>query len=62
MDDFSTDKTVNIAKDIIGKDKRFRIISLKNLNEKKPDGWMGKSYANQKDQPMLRENGCFFVT
>ena len=60
MDDFSTDKTVNIAKDIIGKDKRFRIISLKNLNEKKPDGWMGKSYANQKGSTYAKGEWLLF--
>jgi glycosyltransferase involved in cell wall biosynthesis len=47
VDDFSTDKTVEISKDVIGNDKRFKIICLKYDKEKKPSGWMGKSYANQ---------------
>jgi glycosyltransferase involved in cell wall biosynthesis len=47
IDDFSTDKTVKIVEEVIGNDKRFKILQLKKIKKKKPSGWMGKSYAIQ---------------
>jgi len=47
VDDHSSDKTVEISRRIIGDDKRFKIISLKDVEKEKPKGWIGKSYAIQ---------------
>jgi len=45
VDDFSTDKTPEKAKESIGDDKRFTLLRLNEINEKKPADWTGKSYA-----------------
>jgi len=47
VDDFSTDNTIEVAENAIGKDKRFRILKLKFIMRKKPISWIGKSYALQ---------------
>ncbi|MDH7517685.1 MAG: glycosyltransferase [Candidatus Thermoplasmatota archaeon] len=60
VDDHSTDKTVEIAKSIIGNDKRFKILSLEYFKEKKPSGWMGKSYAIQKGSAQVKGEWLLF--
>lgn len=60
MDDYSTDKTAEIAKSIIDKDKRFKILSLKSIKEEKPSGWVGKSYAIQQGSTNTRGEWFLF--
>lgn len=47
VDDYSTDDTVKISKDIIGSDTRFRVLDLKAVRKEKPGDWFGKSNAVQ---------------
>ena len=60
IDDFSTDKTVERAKSVIGSDERFKILSLKNFKEKKPSGWMGKTYAIQQGTTQTKGEWLLF--
>ena len=61
VDDFSIDKTVEVVKKIIDKDKRFKIIELKLNKKEKPSGWMGKTYALQEGSKHAKGEWLFFI-
>ena len=55
--DDSTDDTVQIMKNIIGDDQRFKIIK----QEKLPSGWVGKPHALQQGSKIAKGNLLLFI-
>jgi glycosyltransferase involved in cell wall biosynthesis len=55
--DDSTDNTVEIIKNIVKDDSRFRIIKQKKL----PKGWVGKSYALQQAAKLAKGKWLLFI-
>ncbi|KAA0008692.1 MAG: glycosyltransferase [Thermoplasmata archaeon] len=55
--DDSTDDTVDIIKNLVGDDNRFRIVK----QEKLPKGWIGKSYAMQQGSKLARGKWLLMV-
>lgn len=55
--DDSTDHTVEVIKNIVGEDKRFKIIKQKKL----PDGWVGKPFALQQGSENAKGDWLLFV-
>ncbi len=55
--DDSTDNTIEIIRNLIGDDNRFRIVK----QEKLPEGWIGKSYAMQQGSKLARGKWLLMV-
>jgi len=61
VDDYSTDNTVEVVKNIVGNDKRFKILNLKFIKKEKPSEWMGKTYALQQGSTLTRGKWLLFI-
>jgi chlorobactene glucosyltransferase len=55
--DDSTDDTVNVIKEIIKDDERFKIVKQKKL----PNGWVGKSHAMQQGSKIAKGDWLLFI-
>lgn len=60
LNHYSTDNTVEIAKNCIGTDKRFKFLILKTLREEKPSKWIGKSYALHQGSTLAKGEWLLF--
>jgi chlorobactene glucosyltransferase len=61
VDDFSTDNTPEKAKESINDDKRFILLKLSDINQKKPTQWIGKSYAMHQGRQHAHGEWLLFI-
>jgi len=61
VDDYSTDDTVNVSKNTVGADKRFKVLDLKSIRKEKLSDWFGKSYAVQQASMQAKGEWLVFI-
>ncbi len=61
VDDFSKDNTPEKAKESINDDKRFTLLKLSDIDQKKPMEWIGKSYAMHQGRQHAHGEWLLFI-